>query len=147
MESRASAIRSSAPVADKSSDPGRPAAQTDPPPELGLLGNVNAPAPGSVFTPTNEWAGWVDRSTYVQVWAGTKGDGSGAGVLFVMRRQGIGDGIHLDPNSEPTATFVEPPRPAGALRITAVADGKLHIADASGDELVFDPATGAFETS
>ena len=97
MESRAAAIRSSAPVGDKSSDPGRPVIdQTDPPPEVGLLGNVNAPVSGAIFMPTNEWAGWIDPAMYVQVWAGSKGDGTGTGMVFVIRRRGIGDGVHLE---------------------------------------------------
>lgn len=147
MESRAAAIRSSAPVTDKSSDPGRPVEQTDPPPEVGVLGNINAPAPESVFTASTAWAGWVDPSTYVQVWAGVKGDGTGAGVLFVMRRRGIGDGVHLAPDSAPTATFVDPPKPALTLRISAVAAGKLQITDSSGNAFVFDPATASFDPS
>ena len=69
LESFAAASQSAAPRADKSTDPGRPIViQTDPPPDVGLLGQVNAPAPGGVFTPTNAWAGWIDASTFVQVW-------------------------------------------------------------------------------
>jgi hypothetical protein len=145
LESFAAAWQSSAPRADKSSDPGRPSVvQTDPPPMVGLLGPFNAPAPGGVFTPTSAWAGWIDPTTYVQVWAGDQPEFGGGGLMMVMRRPGIGDGAHLDPNAEPTASYVPPPTKGGPLTITAVRDGKLVIRNPKGTEFLFDPVAGGF---
>jgi hypothetical protein len=133
------------PPADKSTDPGGPIViQTDPPPEVGLLGQVNAPAPGGVFTPTNAWAGWIDASTFVQVWAGDQPEFGGGGLMMVMRRPGIGDGAHLDPNGEPAASYVPPPTKGGPLTIVAVQDGNLVIRNPKGTDFLFDPAAGAF---
>jgi len=110
IASAAAALQSTAPRADKSTDPGRPVViETDPPPEVGMLGQVNAPAPGGIFTPTNAWAGWVDAKTYIQVWAGDQPEYGGGGLMLVMRRPGVGDGAHLDPNAEPTESYVPPP--------------------------------------
>lgn len=145
LESFAAAWQSSAPRADKSSDPGRPLLiQTDPPPEVGLFEHANAPAPGGVFTPTNEWAGWIDAKTFVQVWAGDQPQMGGGGLMMVMRRPGIGDGAHLDPQAEPTATFVPPPTRGGPLKIAAVDDSRLIVRNPKGEEFLFDPAAGLF---
>ena len=146
LESFAAASQSAAPPrADKSTDPGRTIViQTDPPPEVGLLGKVNAPAPGGVFTPANEWAGWIDPSTFVQVWAGDQPEFGGGGLMMVMRRPGIGDGAHLDPNAEPVASYVPPPTKGGPLTIVAARDGNLVIRNPKGTEFLFDPAAGAF---
>ena len=145
LESFAAAFQSAAPRADKSSDPGRPLViQTDSPPDVGLLGQFNAPAPGGVFTPTNAWAGWIDAKTYVQVWAGDQPEFGGGGLIMVMRRPGVGDGAHLDPNAEPTASYVPPPTKGGPLTIAAVRDGRLVIRNPKGTEFLFDPAAGAF---
>jgi hypothetical protein len=147
LESFAAAFRSSAPRADKSSDPGPPiASETDAPPEVGLFAHANAPAPGGVFTPSNEWAGWVDVKTFVQVWAGDQPELGGGGLIMVMRRPGLGDGLHLDPDAEPTQTFVPPPVKGGPLTITAVRKGLLVISNPKGDEFLFDPADGTFMT-
>lgn len=141
----AAALRSNAPRADKSSDPGRPLViQTDPPPDVGLFENANAPAPGGVFTPSNEWAGWIDADTFVQVWAGEQPDLGGRGVVMVMRRPGVGDGSHLDPGAESAQSYVVPPSESGTLAITDVRDRLLVIRDPKGHEFEFDPATGAF---
>jgi hypothetical protein len=147
IESAAAVYRSSAPRADKSSDPGRPVVvETDPPPEVGLFANANAPAPGGVFTPSNEWAGWIDAMTFVQVWAGEQPDFGGRGALMVMRRSGVGDGSHLDPETEATQTFVAPPSKGGRLTITEVRNHLLVIRNPNGTEFEFDPETGAFVT-
>ena len=145
LESAAAAFRSSAPRGDKSSDPGRPSdGQTDPPPMTGLLGPRSAPASGGVFTPTSAWAGWVDAKTYVQVWAGDQPEFGGGGLMMVMRRPGIGDGAHLDPNAESTASYVPPPTSGGPLTIVAVRLGRLVIRNPGGTEFLFDSAAGAF---
>ncbi len=147
LESAAAAFRSSAPRADKSSDPGHPRViQTDPPPEVGLFEHANAPAPGGVFTPSNEWAGWIDADTFVQVWAGQQPDLGGRGVVMVMRRPGIGDGSHLDADAHATQTFVAPPGKSGRLTITDVRGHLLVIRNPKGTVFEFDPATGAFVT-
>jgi hypothetical protein len=147
LESFAAARRSSAPRADKSSDPGRPVVtETDAPPEIGLIAHANAPAPGGVFTPSNEWAGWIDATTFVQVWAGDQPALAGGGVVMVMRRPGVGDGVHLDPDAEPTQSFVPPPVKGGPLSITEVRDGLLVIRNPKGREFLFEPASGTFVT-
>lgn len=147
LESAAAAFRSSAPRADKSSDPGDPLViQTDPPPDVGLFENANAPAPGGIFTPSNAWAGWIDADTFVQVWAGAQPDFGGRGVVMVMRRPGVGDGSHLDPDTDATQSFVAPPGNGGRLTITEVRDHLLVIRNPKGTEFEFDPATGAFVT-
>jgi hypothetical protein len=148
MESAAAVLRSSAPRAEKSSDAHGPdVVETDPPPEVGLFENVNAPASGSVFTPSNEWSGWIDASTFVQVWAGEQPDRGGSGVLMVMRRPGVGDGSHLDPDRPSVQTYVLPPTSGGRLTITRVRDrGVLVIRDPKGQEFEFDAVTGAFLT-
>src|SRR5438552_2892810 len=54
LEDAAASFRATAPKGDKAHDPGRPLdAQTDGPPDTGLLGAFNAPISGSEFTPTN----------------------------------------------------------------------------------------------
>lgn len=147
LESFAAAWQSSGPRADKSSDPGRPlVVQTDPPPAVGLFEHVGAPAPGGVFTPTNAWAGWIDAKTFVQVWAGDRPDSGGGGLIMVMRRPGVGDGVHLDPDAESVVAFVPPPTKGGPLRISAVREDGLVIRNAEGKEFLFDPARGAFVT-
>jgi hypothetical protein len=118
--------------------------QTDPPPEVGLLGPVNAPAPGGVFTPTTAWAGWIDAKTYVTVWAGYEPDAGGDGVMMVMRRPGVGDGLHLDPDGEPSVRYVRPPGQGGSLTIVELRDNKLVVREAHGDAFLFDPDIGAF---
>jgi hypothetical protein len=145
LESFAAAFQSAAPRADKSTDPGPPLViVTDPPPDVGLLDQVNAPAPGGIFTPTNAWAGWIDARTYVQVWAGDQPGSGGGGLMLVIRRPGIGDGAHLDPNAEPTASYVPPPSESGPLTIVAIRDGKLVVRTSTGTEWLFDPGAGAF---
>lgn len=143
LETFAAEFRSSAPRADKASDSGRPLVdQTDPPPDTGLLGHVNAPVSGSVFTPTNEWAGWVDATTYVQVYAGHSPGQPGPGLMFVVRRAGS-DG-HLDPESSPSTQFVSPPEPGGPLEIVRVDGSELIVSNPQGQEFRFDPASAAF---
>ena len=147
LESFAAARRSSAPRADKSSDPGRPVVtETDAPPDVGLFAHANAPAPGGVFTPSNEWAGWIDATTFVQVWAGDQPAFGGGGLVMVMRRPGMGDGVHLDPDAASMQTFVPPPVKGGPLTITGVRDRLLVIGNPNGREFLFDPASGTFVT-
>ncbi len=147
LESFAAAWRSSAPRVDKSSDPGRPiVTETDAPPDVGLFAHANAPAPGGVFTPSNEWAGWIDATTFVQVWAGEQPAVGGGGLVMVMRRPGVGDGAHLDPDAESTQTFVLPPTSGGPLTIKEVRGPLLVIANPKGTEFLFDPASGVFVT-
>lgn len=142
LESFAAAQQSSGPAADKSADPGGPLiVQTDPPPLVGLLGQVTAPISGSVFTPTNAWAGWVDQSTYVQVYAGDSP--AAGGLMFVLRRKGSGG--QLDPNASPATRFVPPPESGGPLVIVRVESDRLIVANQQGDEFRFDPASGAFD--
>ena len=142
LESFALAQRSSGPVADKSTDPGRPVGgQVDPPPAVGLLGQVNAPISSTEFTPTNAWAGWIDATTYVQVFAG--GSPAGGGRMFVMRRTGHAG--HLDADSSPTATFVAPPEPGGPLSIVRVDGTRLVVANQHGVEFSFDPVAMTFD--
>jgi hypothetical protein len=146
LETFASEFRSNASKADKSSDPGRPLVdQTDPPPATGLLGQVNAPISGSVFTPTNAWAGWVDTNTYVQVYAGDSPGQSGRGLMFVVRRAGS-DG-HLDSESSPSTQFVSPPEPGGPLEIVRVEGSELIVSNPQGHEFRFDPASAVFNES
>ena len=147
LESFDAARRSSAPRADKASDPGRPiVSETDAPPEIGLFAHANAPAPGGVFTPSNEWAGWIDATTFVQVWAGDQPAFGGGGLVMVMRRLGIGDGVHLDPDAESTQSFIAPPVKGGPLSITGICDGSLVIRNPKGREFLFVPASGTFVT-
>ena len=147
LESFAAARRSSAPRADKSSDPGRPAVtETDAPPDVGLFAHANAPAPGGVFTPSNEWAGWIDAKTFVQVWAGDQPAFGGGGLVMVIRRPGVGDGVHLDPDAASMQTFVPPPVTGGPLTITGVRDRLLVIGNPNGRKFLFDPASGTFVT-
>jgi hypothetical protein len=106
---------------------------------------VNAPIPGGIFTPTSAWAGWIDPSTYVQVYAGDTPEHPGRGAMFVLRRPGVGDRVHIDPNGAPTARFVDPPAPGGPLRIVAEKDGKLVVRNPQGTEYVFDPVSARFD--
>jgi hypothetical protein len=146
LETFAAERQANAPRADKSADPGRPVdAETDPPPETGLLGMVNAPVLGAIFTPTSAWAGWTDSSTYVQVFAGDTPEHPGRGAMFVLTRPGIGDGAHIDPNGAPTALFVDPPKPGGPLTIVAEKGGKLIVRNQKGKEYAFDPVSAQFE--
>jgi hypothetical protein len=142
LESFALAQRSSGPRADKSTDPGRPVdGQVDPPPAVGLLGQVNAPISPTEFTPTNAWAGWIDATTYVQVFAGDAP--TGGGRMFVMRRTGHAG--HLDADSSPTATFVPPPESGGPLSIVRVDGTRLVVANQHGVEFSFDPVAMTFD--
>lgn len=142
QESMALAQRSSGPVADKSTDPGRPVdGQVDPPPAVGLLGQVNAPLSSSDFTPTTAWAGWTDPTTYVQVWAGDAP--AGGGLMFVLRRTGHQG--HLDPESSPTGSFVKPPEPGGPLTLLRVEGTRLIVANQHGREFSFDPVSATFD--
>lgn len=147
LESAAAAFQSSAPRGDKSADPGRPSpVATDSPPETGLFRDANAPASGSIFNPSGEWAGWIDADTFAQVWAGADPGHGNRGVVLMMRRPGIGDRAHLDPDGSPTQSFVEPPVTTGPLTMTAVRNGLLLMRDAKGVKLTFSPVTGAFVT-
>jgi hypothetical protein len=142
QESMALAQRSSGPVADKSTDPGRPVdGQVDPPPAVGLLGQVNAPLSSLEFTPTTAWAGWIDPTTYVQVFAGDSP--AGGGLMFVLRRTGHGG--HLDPESSPTGSFIKPPQPGGPLTLVRVEGTKLIVANQHGLEFSFDPVSATFD--
>ena len=142
LESFALAQRSSGPAADKSTDPGRPVdGQVDPPPAVGLLGQVNAPISSSEFTPTNAWAGWIDATTYVTVFAGDSP--ASGGRMFVMRRTGHAG--HLDADSSPRVTFVPPPQPSGPLSIVRVEGTRLIIANQDGTEFSFDPVAMTFD--
>jgi hypothetical protein len=139
----AASLRVSAPRADKSNDPGRPiAAPADTSPETGLVGAVNAPISGSLFTPQNEWAGWTSATTFTQVWAGAAPGDTGHGLVFVVRRSG--DGRLLDDESAPITSLVEAPAIGGPLKIVRVENGNLVIANPGGHEFIFNPATGAF---
>lgn len=143
QESFAADHRANAPSHDKKDDPGRPAAApADEPPDTGLLGEVNAPVPGGVFTPTNAWAGWTDPTTYTQVYAGTSPENS-KGLIFVVRRPGE-KGL-LTPGAEPVATFINPPSVGGALRIVRVDGDDLVVANPGGHEFHFRPADAAFD--
>lgn len=142
LESFALAQRSSRPAADKSTDPGRPVdGQVDSPPAVGLLGQVNAPISSTEFTPTNAWAGWIDATTYVQVFAGDAP--AGGGRMFVMRRTGHAG--HLDADSSPIATLVLPPEPGGPLSIVRVDGTRLIVANQHGVEFRFDPVAMTFD--
>lgn len=144
LESAAAAFRSSGPSVSKPAGTGGPVIfQTDSPPETGLLGQLNAPVAGGVFTPTNAWAGWTSATTYVQVYAGESPDRAGHGLMFVIRRPGI-DGQHLDPEGSPSALEVSPPTEGGRLTIDRVEDGKLIVHDLAGTELTFDPVSARF---
>jgi hypothetical protein len=144
LESLALAQRSSGPVADKSTDPGRPVdGQVDPPPAVGLLGQVNAPISSTEFTPTNAWAGWIDATTYVTVFAGDSP--TAGGRMFVLRRTGHAG--HLDAESSPRATFVPPPQPSGPLSIARVEGTRLIVSTQDGVEFSFDPVALAFDAS
>ena len=139
----AASLRVSARRADKANDPGRPiAAQADTPPETGLVGLVNAPISGSLFTPQNAWAGWTSATTFTQVWAGAAPGDAGHGLVFVVRR--MGDGHILDEGSSPVTVLVAAPAIGGPLKIVRVENGNLVIANPGGHEFTFNPVTGAF---
>ena len=144
LEDFAAANQANAPIKDKAKDPGRPVnTAIDVPPDTGLLGPVNAPVPGGVFTPTNEWAGWVDATAYLQVYAGDSPENPNTGVVFVVRR--FGSNGHLDPNLDPVTTFINPPAVGGPLKIVRVEGGELIIANPGGHEFRFNPAAVAFD--
>ena len=64
---------------------------------------------------------------------------------MVMRRPGVGDGSHLDPDATSMQSLcVFPPIKSGRLTITDVRDHRLVIRNPEGQEFEFDPATGAF---
>jgi hypothetical protein len=143
LEDFAARHRANAPKRDKAGDPGRPmAAQTDPPPETGLLGAVGAPMPGGRFTPTTAWAGWTTPTTYVQVYAGDAPDHAGKGLVLVVRRTGAHG--RLDPTVPAVTTLVRPPAAGGPLRIVRVEGSGLVLVNPGGHEFVFRPASGAF---
>jgi hypothetical protein len=143
LESFAAEHRDNAPTNAKQDDPGRPAAgPADEPPDTGLLGKVNAPVSGGVFTPSNAWAGWTDPTTYTQVFAGIDPD-SGKGMVFVVRRPGA-DGV-LTPDAEPMTTFISPPGVGGALQIVRVDGDELVVVNPAGTEFHFRPADARFD--
>lgn len=147
FEDFAASHRADAPKVDKSKDGGRAAAMAatvpDEPPDTGLLGPVNAPMPGGVFTPVNAWADWTDATTYTQVYAGDASDKPGSGMVVVVRRSGA-DHL-LTSGASPTITTVAPPLTGGPLRILRIESGKLVISNPAGRELRFDPLKGAFD--
>jgi hypothetical protein len=131
---------------DKNTDPGRPAiVQADPPPLTGLLGNVNAPIAGEIFTPVNAWAGWVDPTTYVEVWAGISPATPGRGFVFVGRHTGA-DGV-IDNDVLPTTSLVAAPAGRSPLKILRVDGDVLILGSPDGRKFRFDPSTGAFDRS
>jgi len=131
---------------DKVTDPGRPVVdQPDPPPLTGLLGNVNAPIAGEIFTPVNAWAGWTDETTYVQVWAGTSPSKPGRGYVFVGRHTGA-NGV-VDHTVQPTTSLVAAPAGRSPLKILRVDGDTLTLGTPDGLTLRFDPAIGAFDRS
>lgn len=140
----ANAFRQGGQPADKSMDTGRPQiAQGDTAPMTGMLGAVAAPMAGGVFTATNAWAGWIDPTTYVIVYAGAPGENPGQGLVLLMRRTGA-DGF-LDPSAEPTGRLIPAPLPGGPLRIVRLDGRDLIIANPAGHEFRFDPVTASFE--
>lgn len=144
LENYAASFRADAPAADKGKDPGRPvAAETDSPPDTGLLGPVNAPVAGEEFTPSNAWAGWTDAQTYTQVYAGGSPLHPGWGVMLVIRRPG--NDPYLDPAGEPVMSYVPPPAVGGPLTILRVDGSGLIVANPGGHEFRFNPATAAFD--
>ena len=131
---------------DKVTDPGRPAIdQPDPPPLTGLLGSVQAPVFGEIFTPVNAWAGWVDATTYVQVWAGFSPSTPGRGYVFVGRHTGSNG--RIDHVVEPSTSLVAAPAGDAPLTILRVDEDMLIMGTPDGLELRFDPASGAFVRS
>jgi hypothetical protein len=129
--------------ADKSKDRGQPlVVQEDPPPPTGMLGPVGAPMPGTVFTTTNAWAGWVSATTYVVVYAGAPSDNPANGLLLVVGQTGAGG--RLDPDAESDGKLVTPPLPGGPLKIVRFDPGQLVIANQGGQEFLFDPASRVF---
>lgn len=147
LEDMAAAHRANAPKPNKSNDGGRSAvmaaAVPDEPPDTGLLGPVNAPVPGGMFTPANAWADWTDATTYTQVYAGDSPDNPGKGVVVIVRRPGAD--LLLTAGAAPTITSISPPVAGGPLRIMRVEIGKLIIVNPAGREFRFDPATGTFD--
>jgi len=140
----ADAFQHSGKAADKHADSRAPVVQqTDPPPATGLLGPVGAPMPGTTFTTTNAWAGWVNSTTYVLVYAGGPGDDPSAGLVLVMRY--TGNNGQLDPNAASDSQLIAPPAPGGPLRIVAFAAGQLVIANLAGRQFNFDPASSRFD--
>jgi hypothetical protein len=131
---------------DKVTDPGRPVVdQPDPPPLTGLLGNVQAPIFGEIFTPVNAWAGWVDETTYVQVWAGVSPSKPGRGYVFVGRHTGA-HGV-IDHDVEPTTSLVAAPAGGLPLKILRVDGDILILVTPDGLEFRFDPASATFDRS
>lgn len=129
---------------DKSKDRGGPLViQVDPPPRTGLLGAVAAPVPGTIFTAVNAWAGWVDPTTFSQVYAGSPAEDRGKGLLFVIRRPGA-NGL-LEPGAEPEVKILPAPIAGGPLKIVRVEGDRLILANPGGQEMTFNPATGTFD--
>jgi aminopeptidase S len=132
--------QATAPRGDKAHDPGRPApapvAEQAP---VGMLGALNAPVSGSLFTPTSAWAGWAGTTTYYLVWAGYATDSPGTGLVFVERRSGSAGSLD---DTLPSATaLVTPAGVSGAVRIVGASGTVLTLADASGAMASFNPAT------
>lgn len=138
------AFRQAGTPADKSKDAGRPLiVQVDGPPRTGMLGAAQAPAYGGLFTTNNAWAGWLDSTTFVVVYAGAPSDEPGHGLVLAERRVGA-DGL-VDPTVEPVVTLVPAPMPGGPLRIVRVVDGEVIVANPGGQEFRFNPLSGVFD--
>jgi len=128
---------------DKSKDSGRPLiVQEDPPPLTGMLGAVQAPTFGGVFTTTNAWAGWVNPTTYVTVYAGAPSGSPADGELFVVTRTGR-DG-RLD-GAGPSGQLVSVPGSGGPLRIVRIDAGDVIVANPGGQEFRFNPLSRLLE--
>jgi hypothetical protein len=146
LESVAAEHQREGATGDKITDPGRPvAAASDPPPLTGMLGNVQAPIFGEIFTPVNAWAGWVDGTTYIQVWAGVSPSKPGRGYVFVGRHTGANGAI--DHDVPPTTSLVAAPAGRSPLKILREDGGILILGTPDGLEFRFDPASATFDRS
>lgn len=147
LEEAARLHRLQAPVRDKATDAGPAAgaagAADEWVPETGMLGAVNAPVPGSQFTTTSAWAGWLTPTTYVIVHAGGPSANVAAGAVFIERIEGAGG--RISSRSAPVRSLVRAAGAGGPLTVVRVEAGVVIVATPSGRELRLRPLAAAFE--
>jgi hypothetical protein len=146
FEDRLDALRNSVAAADgsisaKSKDAAAPLIlQVEEPPVLGLLEGLDAPISGTIFSPTNAWAGWVSGN-YVRIWAGAPADDQAHALLFIVSRPA--DGTNIDWSTASDATLLAVPIP-GPVSIRAVESGVMILANPAGAVIRFVPDSRAF---
>jgi hypothetical protein len=143
LQDAAAAFTNSGAPGDKSKDPGRPLViQVDPAPATGMLGPVQAPTSGAIFSTTNAWAGWLDESTFVIVYAGAPSDDPTKGLVMIVRWTGSKGLLH--PDVEPSGNIVSAPVIGGPLRIVRIDNGEVIVTNPNGREFRFDPRSSTF---